>query len=484
MTLAALTTHPTTQGADMATSTGARHVGTLDNAAPFNPFQFTPSGSHSAMPLGQNLETSEPYHLDLFLEKAEGNIKAIVVMILGLIGYGKTTLAQVLAVRYFGLSFGNQRCRVSLSNTRINEDVQEYRGFTEFLGEDMVELDRHLTNPLDMELGMSRPELRLTLRSLFEHNNTQLTTIQTFMLRVILDMLLDGETAPSLAGFNDIASRTLRTDISRRLPHPDLLVAQMEPEIRSLNPTWDNNKVSEQLRATRHEFASGYTEEDFRRAALELFMRCDNLLDGEMSGVFGGNQSLAGIYERRVVALDYSRMEDEAATMIQGLNWRVRSSALKRRDPRFRVNIELHDENYAAWEKLVYALPMYQHIKKIRQHGQMLVMNSHRLADYYSVGSAGSATREMATNMTKDVTVAFLGRQTPDAIPELRERFDLSRSVGQALLTLPQGCFCAVVGEKKPVLFRLIRTPAERKFTESDMASAAITSDYYERSLS
>lgn len=477
----------------MATSIGARHVGTLDQAAPFSPFQTSGSMGYPGIPFGWNLEANEPFNLDLFLMQRRKRLNAIVIMILGQIRMGKTTLAKVLAKRHAALDFGASRCRISLADTRINANVQEYKLFTEFFGEKMVELNNHQLNPLDQAMGLAVYEQRIVIRKLLEYRNTELNARQLFILRLALDALLVSSEAPSLPSFARTLASLRLEDAALRIPYLRDDVNSLRAQVEEAHPEfadpksegYDESKITDTIRRQQQELRPGLTEEDLHRDAMELFYRVDNIIDGELGEILGGNKSIADVLSRRVVGLDYSRLDEDSIPLVESMFWDWRGSARKRRDSRFAVDIEIHDENYGSWEHLVYARSMYNHIKKIRQHGGAIIMNSHRLNDYYSVGAAGSPQRALATNMVKDVQGVFLARQDPEAIAEIRSRWpQVTATLGLTLTQLGRGCFCAIIGDEPPVLFRLQLTPRERLICESDQAGdARISDDYHEEAL-
>lgn len=434
------------------TTTGARHVGTLDQAAPFQPFQLTAPLGVPGIPFGHRIEDDQPWEFDPFLLKRSGRVKALVGMTLGEIGVGKTTLAKVMAARFAGFSAGRgRRFRISLDDTKGNDGVPEYQLLTEFLGEEEAELARYKINPLDQAMGMHRSEQLSMLREMCEHNNTSLSTIDVHILKTALFHMLD-----------------------RSPEHASLELLQ---EVL-LNETFDQISPAE-LQA----FGGQQAQLRLRDAIMEVYLRIDNILNGELGDVFGGTHSIADILSRRIVALDYTGLEEDALALIQSLIWRWKTSALRRNDARFMVDMEIHDENYAMWSHLVYARSMYNHIKRIRQQGGFLLMNSHRLNDYYTVGDAGSKERGYATNMVKDVSIWFLGRQSEDSIPEIRDRLGISRALGQTLMTLREGQFCCIIGKEEPVLFRLNLTETERLICESDDANRTQLSDYNEGAI-
>jgi hypothetical protein len=455
-------------------STGARFAGTFDQAAAHNVFALPSQPPVVADAWGTILFGGSPFLWNPFIYKHEGYAPGTVVRILGTKDAGKTALAKVLAS---GLGIqetaSGQRMRITVDDTRQNDGVPEYAEFAKAMGGESVSLASHQINFLDQTMGASFSEYLGTAKLMYEHVSKQaLGGKQPLALQVALakTIRLHGNATEPKYYLKVLRQLSLRDLVEYQVRLDDDTLANVV-DISGLRRNF-GGRPSTSMSVADMEQATNISFDEFRNAAGQCYAVLLELLNGTYENMFGGNNSLAEMLSQPVVVLDYTGIDIDALVLIQSLLWRWRTSAVRRGDKRFMSNIEIHDENYGMWEHLPYAKNMYKHIKTIRGTGELVLIIHHRIDDNYAVGSAGSEQRELAVNSLSDTDMWFIGHTDAINIPRLQKRLNLDDWVCNHITKLQQGEFYYVMGDRKPVPFKLYLEPTYKKrYTESNMAT-------------
>ncbi len=446
---------------------GRSHDTTVDDTTQFGPTHTTGGAQKRGIPLFVNADTNEPEPFDPAELKAEGRINSTVLGVLGNKGHGKTATSIAIALRFRWRRAGNRRMSICINDIRRNNARPEYEKLCEYLGVEEVSLGNFRLNMLSQDLKLKPSELlTMVARSLQFELARQLTTKELKALRYSLKMVLeffedDAELSTLMA-----CMRRMNEGIARRFQN-QIEQGKGDKYARHLARL-------ERVLDTKPQITPGLLE-----TALELADTIENLLDGEYGEMFGGDHSLASVMHtnKGLVAFDFSELSDDALTQVLAMMWQVKTSAMRRGDHDLYYDIEIHDESYTLWRNLEYARSMHKFLKQVRATGTFIVMNTHRLSDYETVGSESSEQYKLATNMIDDIDMWLLGRHTPSAAEDTAKRLDLTDEEKQRLLHLERGVWGLKIGSEPVRWVYIDLTDDEAEVTYSDDANRENTAE-------
>jgi hypothetical protein len=418
-------------------------------------------------PLGWNIDTGEVITIDPQRWKYHGHIAAPIALAFGKIGFGKTSLAKVLAMRLSTLKAGNgERPRVALDDTRRNDGELEYERLAKFMGGEETAL-RSL-NMLDPLMGMNRPQnLDMLIDVGAQIHGSKLDHYDTIALQVALNMTLDYY--PKTATLEQL----LAVLMAQRVDDVETYVRRHQGSVLSQQAMLTDAPAAEwdmDLTARLKEGTLRINEQAHRQACHKLLFTFQRLLSGgDMSGVFGGNDSLSGAMSQRVVAFDYSALPDNLISLVQSLIWRWKGAAQRDPNSPYKFHIEIHDENHKLWKDLQYAKAMSAYMKIIRTTSAFLILNSHRDGDYEAIAGEQGL---LANNALNEVDILFLGRQAPPVAKSVGARFDLGAKMISRMPTLEVGEFIMVIGMgSPPIVVKTYLTPLEMQICETNQSN-------------
>lgn len=459
---------------------GRSHDTTVDDTIQFAPTYTTGGATQQSIPLFVNADTGEPEDYDPAELKATGRVRSPVLCVLGEIGHGKTATSIAVAARYRlrrAGKGGKRRMSMSIYDIRRNNARPEYKKLCDYLGIKQVPLSDFRLNMLAADLGMKPHELLLMVaRSLQLELHRKLSTHEMKSLRHALKLLLEY--------FKDEADMAALMACLRRLKESVILRYESEIEQGA------GGKHAERL--AKMDRALGYKAKlssGLLKAAYELADTLENLLDGVYGEMFGGDHSLASIMKanKGLVVFDFSELTEEALTQVMAMMWQVKTSAMRRGDHDLYYDIEVHDENHKFWRNLEYARAMYTFLKQIRSTSTFVILNTHRLRDYESVGAVGSEQYQLATNMIEDIDMWLLGRHTPTAAKDTQKHLDLTDEETERLPELERGVWGLKIGREPIRWVAVDLTEVEEDLTFSDDANLELTSagmeEQFERAI-
>jgi hypothetical protein len=447
------------------TQQGKTFRSTVDDSTLFAPIVTTGGAQHHGIPIFVNADTGQPEPFDPWNLKASKRIASTVMGVLGEKGHGKTTFNIVMALRLQARMAGLRRMSVAINDMRRNDARPEYGKLCAYLGISEIPLGRHRLNFLDPDLGLSSAEqLELLTNSLEYALQRRLETIEIKALRYGLKKMSE-----RFAGKEQLA---LLMASLRRLTQEDELRFQAQIEQAMYTASNDPEIASflaEEIRPT-----PGLLD-----SAVQLSNAIENLLDGQYGAMFGGSHSLASVLHDNdgLAVFDYSVLSSEATTQMLAAMWLVKTAAMQRGDHRLFFDVEIHDENYTLWRHLVYARAMHKLLKQVRATSTFIILNTHRLADYQTVGSTDSEQYKLATSMIDDIDMWLLGKHTPGAAEDTARRLELTREEQARLLKLDYGVWGLKIGTEpvRWVTIDLTEVEAEVTFSDDANESMAVT---------
>ncbi|GAC1369956.1 MAG: hypothetical protein NVSMB39_2330 [Candidatus Saccharimonadales bacterium] len=431
-----------------------------DALGPMIPFVTPHGGGNDEMTLGFKMGTREPFPFDPPQMMADGRISSMVAIAIADKNHGKTTLAKAVILRLGSISAGGRPTRIFADDHRQNHGVPEYRIMAQKLSCKEIEFE-HKLNLFDPGFGLDISDYVAIAIDAYSHGNDgrPLEGHQQFALQIAVDLIF--------TKYRSYASINLLPVILRSMTikHVEDYYSKMDAELLA------DLELEEMPRALQ-KLAGKLTldEAEFMRDANIVAERFVRLLKGDFGKKFGGRGSYADAMRQLAVFTVYSGLDDDVIALMQSFIWRVKKHAQQIGDVDFMYNIEVHDENYKLWNYLSYAQAMSDFIKQARAFSVFLLMLTHRLKDYSSVGEPGSKQRQLATNMIDDVAIKFLGRQSKKAASELAEMYDLAPHDEEMLKSLSPGSWGVIIGNEPIVYIDIPLTAIEAEVSASNAA--------------
>jgi type IV secretory pathway VirB4 component len=186
--------------------------------------------------------------------------------------------------------------------------------------------------------------------------------------------------------------------------------------------------------------------EEILKDAGHNYQRIDRILEGEFGKVFGGTQSIARKLQQRVVVKDYSGLNITSVALMQQFMWRLRNSAQLRGDRRFMFQVSVHDENYKMMRVEGYPEALTDAMKQGRGNDELIILASHRIRDYWSVGGPESLQRQMATNIFSDIDLLIVGKQNKKDLNDLETLVEITQLERNVIMAQTRGQFAVKIG--------------------------------------
>lgn len=450
---------------------GSQSLGFMGSAhdilAAFTAYNSSFAGSNAFM-LGVDMDSGKAFGYDPIGWMHEGRIDSKVQCNIGKKNHGKTSLMIAIMLLYSLYDLGGKDARITVDDIRRNFSTGEYVKIAEkIFGSIPIKFNDPINN-FDPSFGFSMSENLETAIEMFMHaNNHRMPSVEEiFALQIAVDMMFteyafnaSPETLARIlfsfekADLDKYMHTNLDQAILDRIKIRTLETAPLslnEPEgsypTRELN-TEEKAKLQALLEKPMH-----VLPEEIISTGARLGMSFMRLLKGDFGNRFGGTISLAERMQQDFVLMDYSGMNNQTVALMQSLFWRIKMSAMKRMDRRYMFHLEGHDENYKFWNYLPYAEAMSEYLKQIRAYETLVIMNTHRLRDYYSVGTEKSRERQLATNMFGDVGFWFIGKLNTRDAQDIQALLNLEQNEAERFLTLTTGQWGVKLGDD-PVVF-------------------------------
>lgn len=467
-------------------------VGTPESAVYLHPWSSVAHPLLQGVPLGIDLNTGEMLVIDPWMLKHKGIVNSLMAMVLGDKNAGKTTLCKILFLRLASLGAGyNERMRLRLNSAKNEQGETEYAELTDYFMSRPVVLRKHKLNIVDFDLFPEETELLDLLVNVYESAlGRPLRDYEPLMMQAavhkltsefreiasieLLNILLERQDVEDAARYLDATDSRLKQSMGRffnedTFPHlpADRTVRQDENARR--------NSMHQRLLGEMGRVRN-YDARRMSRDSSTLAAAGRRLLHGDMGRMFGGNESLYPLLTESTATYDWSGLPDKAVTVGRSVFWKAQTAALVRGDMSIMPHLDADDEDHGNWRNLMYARMKAEYVKKSRAYPTMNLALTHRIADYETVGDAGSEQRERAVNMLRDIDMWFVGGQTSDrkSLRDVREHLGFSEPDAHALTQLGVGQFAMKLGHLKPIFFQLILTPSELGLVQTNRATAAM----------
>jgi hypothetical protein len=412
------------------------HRSTTRHLASLYPCQIDPGLGPTGVLMGTDLDTGTPFHYDPFELYARGVITSPNMVILGLVGRGKSTVVKTLLYRSLGLlaSPGGQPRFAAIADPKGEyEPLARTLGMTQL--EFMVGGSNTRLNPLDP--GPVRHGSLADLASRRTHMVTALTAgVLERSLRQIEDAVLSWAIDDLTRNWTD---RPGLADVIALLNDPtDAMVIRSGTSRRALL-------------------------QDCRDARLAL----ERLVSGPLAGMFDGDSSVTIDWKGRGVVIDLSGVtntKEQPLVMIAATGWLQQLLAIPESDtvPR---RYQVLEEIWALLGNPQVAR-YYQACQKLsRTYGVANIAVAHRLEDLTAQTDDGTAAAKIGAGLIADTQTAVIFGLPPAQARRAGEAFGLPSGATERLATLGRGEALWRVGDTLQVVSIL----AERgRLTDTD----------------
>jgi hypothetical protein len=329
------------------------------------------------------------------------------LLITGVPGAGKSATVKALAFRL--MAYG-------VKTFVLGDLKNEYAPLARALGVAPLELGPGLParlNPLDAgPLGQNLPaDSGARLERLAEIHRRRITLLASLLVtRLGRDLTPTEEAAVSLA----IRHATGEADAATTLTDPTI------PAVWALlrDPT---AVMVEHLRAP------GDSVEQLREMIRPVADALGNMITGSLSGLFDGPTTVALDFDAPIQTVDISRLDsrgDETVAMILACVSSWGQAAID--DPSGGVRLVVRDELWRALRIPAMIRKVDSDLRLSRSQGTIQVLATHRLADFESVGPAGSAEVAIASNLLASCDVRICLRQDTAPLAMTRQAIGLT----------------------------------------------------------
>ena len=413
-----------------------RHRATTRHMCSLYPFQATSSLGCEGVYLGYDYTCESGFFFDPFAAYSKGLISCPNVLIIGLVGSGKSTVVKIFLLRTLGLLGSGRSNRPRYA--AILDPKGEYELVARTLGLEHISLvpgGSERLNPLDVGHGLAVDEANRRRAS---------------MITALVAAMQDRKLSPVEESAATWATWALRAqDATLR----DVLAVLNDPS-------------PEMVDAGRVDRATYMLET--RNVALAL----EKLLNGSLAGLFDGQSTVdpARMSQRGIVinlAAIPSSDEAFAPAMVCVTSWL--QGLVLRKGPEEPQRIQVLEEIWALLGNET-TTRYYQRSQKLaREYGVCNVSVAHRLDDLGAQSADGTSASKIAQGLLSDTEVRIVMRQAPERLQETRDALGLTSEEAQMLPTMRTGQGLWKVGAQTALVQHIV-APAEFALIDTDAA--------------
>jgi len=414
------------------------HRATTRNLQAIYPFVVDPGLGSRGVYVGRQTGSDSSFVFDPWELYAAGVITNPNILLAGVIGRGKSSLAKSLALRM--TAFG---VRVYVPG----DPKGEWGPVARALGVEPIALGRGLparVNPLDPG---RRPVALDETDWLREVEARRLS-----LLGALAETALDRRLTPIERSALVLAVQELRGTAAPVLP--EVVATLMAPTTES----------ARSLNMTTHALIGGS-----RDLALEL----RRLVVGDLAGLFDGPTTHGFDFDAPIQVLDTSRLagDDTAVALLMTCASAWMESALNSPDapdsPGHRLVV--YDEAWRMLRHLALVRRMQAQWKLSRALGVANLAVVHRISDLGAVGATGSEAVALAHGLLADCSTRIVYAQETDQVTTTAAALGLTDVEADLLTHLPRGRGLWKIGRHAAIVDHLLG-PAEHQITDTDDA--------------
>jgi type IV secretory pathway VirB4 component len=377
-----------------------RHQDTSATLAGAYPFLAEGGLGSEGVFIGQDLYSGSSFVYDPWVLYARGVITAPNLVLAGIVGSGKSSLAKSLYTR--SIPFGR---RVYVPG----DPKGEHTPVAEAVGGEAIALGHGMPNRLNPLDEGHRPggldDVQWT---------SQVTSRRRDLIGALAETVLDRRLTP-------LEHTAIDMSLDRTVRGADVPVLPMV--------------VDRLLAPDRADDQDGRLAEDGRLVGHAL----RRLVAGDLAGLFDGPSTVSFDPSLPMVSLDLSRVT-ENATLISVLMTCASAwmeSALM--DPAGGQRWVVYDEAWRLMSHPALLRRMDAHWRLARHYGIANMLIFHKLSDLDNVGDSGSAMRALASSLLANAETRIVYRQESDQLGATATALGLTRTEQELLPTLGTG---------------------------------------------
>ena len=414
------------------------HRSTTRHLASMYPCQIDPGLGPTGVLMGTDLGSGSTFHYDAFDLYARGIITSPNMVILGLVGQGKSTVVKTLLYRSLGLlASPNGQPRFAV----IADPKGEYA-------------------PLADKLGMTRLKL-------MPGGTTRLNP---------LDPGPRHGTITDLAARRSAMTAALAAGVLGRSLH-QIEDAAIGWAIDELTPDWETRPTLGDLArlltnpTQRMIDRAGVRAAVFLRDMQDARLALEKLLDRSFAGMFDGTSTYDIDWNGRGIVVDLSGVTNTDAqplVMIAATGWLQQLLAIPESADvprRYQVMEEI-------WALLgnPHVARYYQACQKLsRTYGVANIAVSHRLEDFTAQTDDGTSTAKIGAGLVADTQTAVLFNLPPSQAAQAADVFGLPAGAAHRLTQLGKGQALWKIGNHLTLVEHHV-TDTERRVTDTDQS--------------
>jgi hypothetical protein len=466
-----------------------------------HPFGGPAYADSDGIPIGIDVNTRELVCVDFWQLRKMHIINTKFGIVFGDVGFGKSTLLKILAIRTMILSAGFSQMRTLINDYKPEADESEYGRFSNVVKSTIFKMAEMKFNPFEARLFNSQNgrayELGLLdmARVIAEFSKKgDLQGYQFTALRIALSVMLNMPEAlwdPPLL-FKIVGSLTTEqvNDYHKNLD--ERLKTQMQERLSNLVKTkldnvesWDEEgrkettseaMVAEDLKLTQAmslaSAADNYYVGQIQSAGSEVQTMGYDLLEGPVGAMIGHQNSLYDLYSQRATTKDWRGLLPEVQRFARIIDNNFRIAMIEGNRSDLLPFIELDDEKHKSMDDITYAR-VNAFTSEIARGTHMVSLSASHRPDSIRKGAVGSELWKLGETIINNQGFAFLGHQqnVPGILNELGDRYRLG-DFQNDLPYLPQYTFIATFGPTEPVRkIRVFVTPLELEMIQTDSAT-------------
>jgi len=477
-----------------------------------HPFGGPAFAESNGIPIGIDVNTREVVFVDFWMLKKMGIINTKFGICFGDVGFGKSTLLKVLAIRSMIMSAGFSQMRVSINDYKPEANESEYGAFSAVVKSKIFKMAEMKFNPFEPRLFNTKDSATYELgvldmaRVIAEFSNIDsLQGYQFTALRIALAVMLQAPEyqwdAPLL--FKIVGSLTEDQIAFYHRNLDQKLKQQMENRLKNLIETNNDNleaKEQESWRRTTAELSiaedlrdtgsmslsaqevinlatakDNFYARDIQRAGTEVQRMGYDLLKGPVGTMIGRENSLYDLYTQRATTKDWRGLLPQVQKFARIIDNNFRISMIEGNRADLLPHFELDDEKHKSMDDIGYAR-INAFTTEIARGTHMVSMSASHRPSSIRKGGYQSDLWNLGQTIINNQGFAFLGHQQnlPEILNELGDRYHLG-DFQRDLPWLPRYTFIASFGPTElPRKIRVFVTPNELAMIQTDSATDVI----------
>lgn len=477
-----------------------------------HPFDGPAFAESDGIPIGIDVNTREVVYVDFWMLKRMGIINTKFGIVFGDIGFGKSTLLKILAIRSMVMSAGFSQMRTSINDYKPEASESEYGAFSAVVKSKIFKMAEMKFNPFERRLFNTKDDRTYELgildmaRVIAEFSKTHVLEGYEFTaLRIAIAVMMqtpeDLWEAPLLfkivGSITDDQIKYYHNNIDTKLKNQmevrlaNLIKVNQESTLPDKKESWvrttTENNIAEDLRATNamslssEEIIGLATSKDnfyvneIQKAGSQVQRMGYDLLRGPVGTMIGRENSLYDLYTQRATTKDWRGLLPQVQRFARIIDNNFRISMIEGNRSDLLPHLELDDEKHKSMDDLQYARTNAFTGEIARGTHMVSLSASHRPSSIRK-GAAGSELWNLGQTIINNQGYAFLGHQQnlPEILNELGDRYRLGDFQAD-LPFLPRYTFIASFGPSElPRKIRVFVTPLESKMIQTDSATDSI----------